>query len=462
MERLIFAIAFLVFFTGVSSAQSTSSTWIDITSTYPSVPYNAPKDCSGDASAAINAAITNATPAPGKPATGFVIFFPTGCYLINSRILDVNTSAAALTYLGFGNVELRAGTASGSIIQFGNDSTTVSLRKVVNLKFNCYSSSIDGIDLDGLVDSEFDDVDIRACRGSSNWHLRTVGNNANNYSNVYIGGVIVADASDANGVSLGANLSTPSYEVTNAWTFIGTKILGYGSTPTGMGLDFEGAGSSLSSSVVSNWGTGVALVSNNTSSVPRGGFQISGNYIENNQYFGIRVGAAGTAGSLGAGVNIAGNYVNCNGLGQTGISLQQAKGFSITGNHIKNCTSNAIISSPDSTNQGADCGFVGANFIDGGQPVLLQGSNSTVASSISSQSSAYTLKGTDSWVNVSGTTTITVPNNLIGQRWDVFNSGSGTLTLACYSGTINGSASVSLSAGTGKTVTTDGTNCFAH
>lgn len=78
------------------------------------------------------------------------------------------------------------------------------------------------------------------------------------------------------------------------------------------------------------------------------------------------------------------------------------------------------------------------------------------------KSSAYALTASDSWINVTGTTTITVPHLLTGQRWDVFNSGAGTVTIQPDSGTINGAANITIAANVGKSVTCDGTNCFAH
>lgn len=78
------------------------------------------------------------------------------------------------------------------------------------------------------------------------------------------------------------------------------------------------------------------------------------------------------------------------------------------------------------------------------------------------KSSSYTLAISDSWINVTGTTTITVPHALVGQRWDVFNSGAGTVTLQADSGNINGAANITFGANIGKSVTCDGTNCFAH
>jgi hypothetical protein len=81
---------------------------------------------------------------------------------------------------------------------------------------------------------------------------------------------------------------------------------------------------------------------------------------------------------------------------------------------------------------------------------------------LSTKSSAYTLAATDSWVNVTGTTTITVPHAIVGQRWVVFNSGSNTVTVQADSGNVNGASNITLSANTGKEITCDGSNCFAH
>jgi hypothetical protein len=85
-----------------------------------------------------------------------------------------------------------------------------------------------------------------------------------------------------------------------------------------------------------------------------------------------------------------------------------------------------------------------------------------VGGSFSTKSSGYTLAATDSWVNVTGTTTITVPHLIVGSRWVVFNSGSNTVTVQADSGNINGSANITLSANTGREITCDGSNCFAH
>ena len=85
-----------------------------------------------------------------------------------------------------------------------------------------------------------------------------------------------------------------------------------------------------------------------------------------------------------------------------------------------------------------------------------------IRSTLATKSSTYKLTPTDRWVNVTGTTTITVPHAIVGQLWDVFNSGSRTVTIQPDSGKINGTTSVFLSPNTGKSLTCDGTNCFAH
>jgi hypothetical protein len=85
---------------------------------------------------------------------------------------------------------------------------------------------------------------------------------------------------------------------------------------------------------------------------------------------------------------------------------------------------------------------------------------------LQSKSVAYTLSASDSWVNVTGTTTITVPHALAGQRWDVFNSGSGTVTLKPDGGNIcvagSCAATKTVPVNTGYSIICDGTNCFAH
>ena len=83
-------------------------------------------------------------------------------------------------------------------------------------------------------------------------------------------------------------------------------------------------------------------------------------------------------------------------------------------------------------------------------------------SALATKSANYTLTTSDNWVNVTGTTTITVPHASTGNHWVVFNSGSNTVTVQADSGNINGGANITLSANTGKEIVCDGTNCFAH
>jgi hypothetical protein len=457
-----FLVAFLL---GLSLApgahsQSTSSAWRDVVA-----DYGATNSCTTNVDS--GPAINNAIAAVPSGTNSVVVFFPAGCYLIKTQIVDTNNQAY-ITYLGLGNVELRASSSnppSNSIIQFGNDSTTVALRKIENLLFNCNGQSIDGIDVDGLNDSEFDAVSILYCAGTA--HLRTIGNNQSN-ANLYKGGVI--EGSSGNGVLIGTQTATGSPSQ-NSWTFLGTKILFNGSTSTGVGLDFEGtAGAFLGGTVgggsSAGWSTAIAIGDNNDQSNQDevvGSVEISGSYIENFGSYGIRLGAAGKSGYKSFGANIVGNYINCNSWSSTtGVEIEQASGFSITGNDINGCTTAPVYGYADGTNQGADHGFVGANYIAGSTSINLQGSSNTTTTSVSTKSAAYTLNGADSWVNVTGNTTITVPHAISSTRWDVFNSGSGTVSLVCDSGTINGGSSVTVAADSGKTVITDGTNCFAH
>jgi hypothetical protein len=83
-------------------------------------------------------------------------------------------------------------------------------------------------------------------------------------------------------------------------------------------------------------------------------------------------------------------------------------------------------------------------------------------SALSTKSANYTLTTSDYWVNVTGTATITVPHASTGNLWVVFNSGSSTVTVQADSGNVNGAASITVAANTGKEIACDGTNCFAH
>lgn len=84
---------------------------------------------------------------------------------------------------------------------------------------------------------------------------------------------------------------------------------------------------------------------------------------------------------------------------------------------------------------------------------------------IATESSAYTLATGDCRIQVTGTTTITIPHTLpsagLTNIWHIF-SVSGLTTVACDSGTINGSATIAIANNTGKDAYADGTNCFAQ
>jgi hypothetical protein len=77
-------------------------------------------------------------------------------------------------------------------------------------------------------------------------------------------------------------------------------------------------------------------------------------------------------------------------------------------------------------------------------------------------SSAYQLTARDCVVNVTGTTTITIPHALVNNHWSVFDSGVGTVTLQADTGSINGGGTVTLATLTGSPdIHCDGTNCWA-
>jgi Pectate lyase superfamily protein len=84
---------------------------------------------------------------------------------------------------------------------------------------------------------------------------------------------------------------------------------------------------------------------------------------------------------------------------------------------------------------------------------------------IATKSSAYTLATGDCRIQVTGTTTITIPHILpaigLTNIWHVFSI-SGVTKLACDSGTINASATITIPNNTGKDAYADGTNCFAQ
>jgi hypothetical protein len=84
--------------------------------------------------------------------------------------------------------------------------------------------------------------------------------------------------------------------------------------------------------------------------------------------------------------------------------------------------------------------------------------------------SDYTVTYADCWVNITGEATITVPhawyaspsNGGVSSEWHLFNSGLETITVQADSGTINGTPRITLLSNTGKAVSCDNANCFAH
>lgn len=124
---------------------------------------------------------------------------------------------------------------------------------------------------------------------------------------------------------------------------------------------------------------------------------------------------------------------------------------------------NLLCIAENSTAQNSYRVTVGANSVLGSPSSLSTAVNAGgVELALVTKSSPYTLATSDSWINVTGTTTITVPHALTGQRWDVFNSGAGTVTIQADSGNVNGAANITIAANVGKSMTCDGTNCFAH
>lgn len=90
---------------------------------------------------------------------------------------------------------------------------------------------------------------------------------------------------------------------------------------------------------------------------------------------------------------------------------------------------------------------------------------------LSTKSSDYTLTVSDSWINVRGMTTITVPHSATGQRWVIFNCGGTTsgarsgdtwVTIRADRGKVNSADSIRLPTNTGKECTADGTNVWCR
>jgi hypothetical protein len=362
MKKLLLFV-FLLTIVPASRANSDPPTWLDVTN-LPSGPSAVP-GCASDAGPAINNAISLAS------APGTVIFFPTGCYLINTRIVDNRGSVhGGITYLGYGRVELQAGNSlTGSIILFGGETpstNTVDRRRISGIYFECSppsgtQPSIDGVDLDGMINSVFDDVEIRDC---PNTGLNTVGTNGNNWQNVFDAGVIVAYSNGGNGAYLGPGA--------NNWVFKGSKISSMATASTGVGIDFEGSGNACVGCAIQGWRIGMLMANNSSgSSIPRGGLEIDGGYFEANSQYDIRIGYAGQATSNGAGVSIHGAYFNGQGITPNCVEVEWADGFTISGNHFHGCLTHNVRALADDTEQGADNGFVGPNTITCQSPCTL-------------------------------------------------------------------------------------------
>lgn len=324
-------------------------------------PYSANSQCASDAGPAINQAITDSVnQGEHAYASGSQIYFPPGCYLINTQIQDtgiVNINAIGISYLGFGRAMLQAGsTLTGSIMKFGDDTHVPSRRHVAGILFQCSTTipNLDGIDIDGLVNSEFEDIEIRDC---TNYAIQTVGTNTHRDGISFEGGTIVGNTAHANGVFAGTG--------SNFWTFKGTRISSNVST-TGVGLELEGAGDVCAACDVEGWYIGLAA--GQIGAVD--GLQISGGYFENyntpNAQSIIRIGNGSASGLIGRGVAIHGAYINGGKITSRCIDLEQADGFSITGNRINECNSPSLIINAQQdagSQQGADNGVIGPNNI---------------------------------------------------------------------------------------------------
>ena len=365
LSPFILSATFFFLVAGSVRANTDPPTWLDVTS-LPSGP-NAVPGCVSDSGPGINNAISLAT------SPGTVIFFPTGCYLIATQIVDTQ-QVGGITYLGFGRVELSAGCVgttclSGSIIKFGgnNSSTqTVSRRRIEDFYFECNSrSGIDGIDIDGLTNSEFINVEIRDC---ATFGLRTVGSNANNYKNIFEGGGVATTTLSATGFYLAGG--------TTNWTFKGTRAawLGTGS-PTGVGFELNGSGNSCLGCDAEGWYTGLAIGVDATDTTD--GIDVSGGYFENNVRADIQVGYT-SSGAIARGVSIRGAYLHGNSVTSRCIELDQVNGFTISGNEFLNCVTYNVLAVADGTNQGADNGLIDSNSYEGSATNDLLGSNITL------------------------------------------------------------------------------------
>lgn len=341
--------------------------YIDVTQS----PYSANATCASDAGPAINSAITAAlNESTLTYATGSTIYFPAGCYLINTQITDPGVLSnghgvgIGITYLGFGRAVLSAGSSlTGSILKFGTNTATASRRRLESLYFECNSvSGVDGIDINGLVNSEFDDIEIRDCKGNG---IATVGTNSQGLDHLSIvGGVITASGNSSWGIYAGPG--------SNFWTIKGMRLSYVGTYPTNaIGIEFEGFGDVCGSCDVEGWNVGLEGGQGNS----MGGLEVSGGYFELNQTYAIRLGQAATSGSLVQGASIHGAYINGGTYDPTHniypvtphcVELEQIDGFSVNGNYFHNCVINNVRGFADSTNpatEGADNGVVGPNSV---------------------------------------------------------------------------------------------------
>jgi hypothetical protein len=314
-------------------------------------------------------------------------------------------------------VEFRAAsTLTGSIMKFGSDTSTPSGRRISNIFFNCNVRSIDGIDIDGLVNSEFSNIEIRDC---GNYAIQTVGSNNLNYSVTFEGGLIGI----SNGVTLTGASGISLTNGANGWTFKGTAITYGGSGTPGVnsiGLEVEGsAGVTCLGCTIQGWNVG--FWAGNASSVY--GIEFSGGYFEFNHLAAIILGnsyaqAAKVFGATVHGVYISGNTVSGSYM-TAAIDVRQADGFNIYGNRILKTTTYAVRGLPDVANpgdyEGADNGIVGPNNLDSTSgPYYLRGQNTTLfapacVSAASPASCGYTASGIVALPAGSNTLTINAP-----------------------------------------------------
>jgi hypothetical protein len=169
---------------------------------------------------------------------------------------------------------------------------------------------------------------------------------------------------------------------TNDWTFKGTRVVNLSGASTNIGVQFEAAGDTCLGCDIEGWQIGLALSPSGLDS--NDGVEVAGGYFENNSRYHILVGYSGTSNAKSRGVSIHGVYFN-NTLGSSGtqvcVELEQADGFSITGNEFRNCEVYNIRALSDATNQGADNGLIAANNVTGSAPNSLLGTNITLVDS---------------------------------------------------------------------------------